>query len=457
MSSYGQSSKAGNKSKRHGNDQELDYAEDDQGSGSHRKGWKGTLNSFFSEPAGFYHTEPQTSQYQKQQPEVLRKQAPPAQPERRGTDQGIHKMPVERDAWGRVSEKDKELQRRAEFIEGLKGHITQLMTKQHALEHELRQLQVASFKNIANAQYTPMDDVAIKLELGGIQRSITNIGKLYGADPGDMRDLHTRPLTERDQLHLDLCNVVYLQDAGRQELEEELVGQESAARVFLTGLLSFAVHNEIVSNPFFFLADDVNVKERPFLDAATVDWPQAFFKAYSREWLSNAHEANMWRSQTIRYLFPPGEESKDNPSPLQQFVVNKRLSAGVRAANRFLNGSSKLLMRRGLDQEESRQLCANVSVVFDHATSLAIRLWRQRVALRCHFLHDLANTKFAVDSPELEAHGLHDLDDPADRRLDGKPIRTVVHPSVVAHGTHEGDSYDSARRVWAKALVVLDV
>lgn len=303
MSSYGQSSKAGNKSKRHGNDQELDYAEDDQGSGSHRKGWKGTLNSFFSEPAGFYHTvrysipnvtyhsltmltqEPQTSQYQKQQPEVLRKQAPPAQPERRGTDQGIHKMPVERDAWGRVSEKDKELQRRAEFIEGLKGHITQLMTKQHALEHELRQLQVASFKNIANAQYTPMDDVAIKLELGGIQRSITNIGKLYGADPGDMRDLHTRPLTERDQLHLDLCNVVYLQDAGRQELEEELVGQESAARVFLTGLLSFAVHNEIVSNPFFFLADDVNVKERPFLDAATVDWPQAFFKAYSREWL----------------------------------------------------------------------------------------------------------------------------------------------------------------------------
>ena len=171
---------------------------------------------------------------------------------------------------------------------------------------------------------------------------------------------------------------------------------------------------------------------------------------------ANAHEANIWRSQTLRYLFPPTEESKENASPLQQYVVNKRLSAGDRAANRFLNGSSKLLTRRRIDKQESKQLCADVSAVFDHATSLSVRLWRQRVALRCHFLHDLANTKFAVDSPELQAHPLHLLDDPADRKLDGKAIRTVVHPSVVAHGTHEGDSYDSAKRIWAKALVCVD-
>lgn len=104
----------------------------------------------------------------------------------------------------------------------------------------------------------------------------------------------------------------------------------------------------------------------------------------------------------------------------------------------------------------TRQRCVNdLETLFQEAGRISIRLWTQRTALRVSGLSDLQKYEFKVDSPVMEAHGLHKLDDPEDRRLDGCPIRIVVHPAIFGCGTHDAEEYHKFR-VWAKGVVWLD-
>jgi hypothetical protein len=98
---------------------------------------------------------------------------------------------------------------------------------------------------------------------------------------------------------------------------------------------------------------------------------------------------------------------------------------------------------------------AKLTKVFLDAGRLSICLWSQRPALDCRYLSSLARKPFYNSSNILQAHRLYKLDDPSDRSLDGRLAKILVHPAILALGSHEADHYDR-EEVWAKAVVWLD-
>jgi hypothetical protein len=93
--------------------------------------------------------------------------------------------------------------------------------------------------------------------------------------------------------------------------------------------------------------------------------------------------------------------------------------------------------------------------IFVKAGRLSLKLSAQRPLLRVLYLTDLVDREFAVSSDIIEAHALHKLDDPEDVSLDGKMTKILVHPAILAMGTHDADHYDR-QQVWARAVAWLD-
>jgi hypothetical protein len=124
-------------------------------------------------------------------------------------------------------------------------------------------------------------------------------------------------------------------------------------------------------------------------------------------------------------------------------------------SRKFATGSAALLVRR-MDDSMQQDYQRSLDNLFNEAGELAVSLWEQRPAIKGLFLPELSRETYRVDSPVMQLHAMHHLDDNEDRRLDGKPIKIVVHPAILGMGTHDGEDYDLAR-VWAKAEVCLQL
>lgn len=166
-------------------------------------------------------------------------------------------------------------------------------------------------------------------------------------------------------------------------------------------------------------------------------------------------EANIWRSQTVRLLHPPVSQH-DKPSETVRCDVEQATRDACRDAARVFASGPASLLTQGLADAQREECRRSLEALFEGAGKLAVRLWTLRPAIRCDYLPDLQHRLFAVDSPAMQAHALHKLDDPADDRFDGRPVKIVVHPAVFGMGTHDADAYDRPR-VWAKAVLWLDV
>lgn len=100
-----------------------------------------------------------------------------------------------------------------------------------------------------------------------------------------------------------------------------------------------------------------------------------------------------------------------------------------------------------------KQICLKeLESIYNQAARLHSQLWTQRTDFGLFGLEQLRSRGFSVQSPQLEAHRLHKLDDPQDQRLDGQKIKVVVHQGVHAYGTHDAEDYRS-QRTWSKATV----
>lgn len=114
------------------------------------------------------------------------------------------------------------------------------------------------------------------------------------------------------------------------------------------------------------------------------------------------------------------------------------------------------ILLRTMESATHAQFESEVVSVFQEAGQLSLRLWVQRPWVQCRFLKDLAKAPFDITADIMKAHAVHRIDDPEDHRFDGKQIKVVVHPAVVAAGTHEAEHYDTHTQVWAPAVVWLD-
>jgi len=123
-------------------------------------------------------------------------------------------------------------------------------------------------------------------------------------------------------------------------------------------------------------------------------------------------------------------------------------------ASRFVNPATQPLLQK-MEESTRDQFLKELSNLFANAGHLSFRLWTQRPSIALRDLSNLPTRTFNANSEYLEAHALHKHDDPKDPRLDGMKTKVVVHPAVLAYGTHDAEQYDQSR-IWAKAVVWLE-
>lgn len=157
----------------------------------------------------------------------------------------------------------------------------------------------------------------------------------------------------------------------------------------------------------------------------------------------------------LRILNPPQTDTSTNKERQTYKDTNSRNhNLCDILAKQFSAGPAKDLMVVLEDKEDLRVRQRRLREIFMNASELATNLWTQKSFLRCDGLQELQGRRFQNGSPLMEASLLHKLDDEEDPRLNGRPISIVVHPAILAIGTHDGENYDRNRpRVLAKAVV----
>lgn len=113
------------------------------------------------------------------------------------------------------------------------------------------------------------------------------------------------------------------------------------------------------------------------------------------------------------------------------------------------------LLRKHMEDATRAAFEQEVTELFQEAGRLSLSLWVQRPSVHCEFLAHLAGRRFDSRAVALKAHPLHKHDDVEDLSLNDKTVKVVVHPAIVAAGTHEGERYDE-RQYLAPAIVWLD-
>ncbi|WPH02105.1 Hypothetical protein R9X50_00496000 [Acrodontium crateriforme] len=321
------------------------------------------------------------------------------------------------------------------------------------LNERLRVIQERSFRSREDALWRPMDESAISIEIESLQNDIEEFGRDYAADclilpkgnqVGAIRDLR-RELEDVWRLPGDIA-----------EIDNEFRTLRRSVRLALTGLISSTIHREILSNPFFFVDEDLLLaleSDTPHSDPPHRVSPTSLFQLYIIFQHVDLRKAHVWRSDFMRLLSPQPSDTDNGSESMRHASREARNAACLKIARSLLGGASAFLVKTlqmPVDPKlkELEGLCRK-------AASLASKLWAQRPALECIGLTGLSRLPYNKESTIMKAHKLHQIDDPNDRSLDGRRVQIVVHPAVQVRGTYDAEAYNTSR-IWAKSVVWLD-
>lgn len=137
--------------------------------------------------------------------------------------------------------------------------------------------------------------------------------------------------------------------------------------------------------------------------------------------------------------------------------VAEKLAAGrvglaKRLTENFLGGPARYLLQH-LTEQEGHECFEWLVDQIDRALTKSTHLWTHRSYMKCVGLEggslDFLDIRSEVAKPHLMQH-------PGDpTSYDGLPITMLVQPAVVVFGTEEGEAYQTMRRVWMPARVLL--
>jgi hypothetical protein len=158
--------------------------------------------------------------------------------------------------------------------------------------------------------------------------------------------------------------------------------------------------------------------------------------------------AHAWRSQTLRMVDPPEQQSKGQSSSHLQ----KKEEYYHHTTFLFDSGPARVLYRQ-CDSQHASQRHKELLEIMRTAGQLFISLWKQKVFIAAWGLEKFQKMPFSIASNEMMAHPAMGLEE-GDTRMDGWPVQMVVQPAIVAFGNEDGSNYNEYK-VWAKALVWL--
>ncbi|KAK8161277.1 hypothetical protein IWX90DRAFT_515063 [Phyllosticta citrichinensis] len=132
-------------------------------------------------------------------------------------------------------------------------------------------------------------------------------------------------------------------------------------------------------------------------------------------------------------------------------MLNDSLAGGFinSVADGFWNNAGMLL------QSMSSECLEELRCIMKEAAIIRTHLATQRVAYVWIPDANLVGQSFAARSSFYKADRLNKLDDDEDERCDGKTIKIVLSPYVLAYGNSDGENYEEYR-VIAKAVVWVD-
>ncbi|PYI31865.1 hypothetical protein BP00DRAFT_395567 [Aspergillus indologenus CBS 114.80] len=291
----------------------------------------------------------------------------------------------------------------------------------------------------------PMEDHDVRRALRKLHMAIRSWARTYAVS--DMSNLEDIPASELDLLVEELGS--FCSETTWTSLNEKLsIPVNRVPDILVQAALSNVVSDWILEDPFFLfqamtvtgsfsLGNDLgNIyhhikqgKKSPFL-----------FQAVDEV------EAHAWRSQMLRLLSVPAEQSA------QPLLGSQPSSLSRNLAEHFIQSSIGVLLKRSESRNTLDHRFKELENLLSEAADLALSLWTQRTNMVCYSRYEIP--RFWNGDSLVEAHRLHHLDED-DTRLDGTDIVLVVYPAVVAFGSVHGEHYDQSK-VWAAATVLVN-
>ena len=158
-------------------------------------------------------------------------------------------------------------------------------------------------------------------------------------------------------------------------------------------------------------------------------------------------EAHIWRSQMLRLLTLPPQDSATEP-----LLPHQMKQKSARLATELLNGPAQLLLNSTMDYTCREKRDKELFRLYNIAGELSLCLWSHRAFLECHSLSSLP--QFDTNNPSMTLHRLQQPEE-NQRKLNGKRVLAVIQPAIVAFGNEDAENYDKLK-VWSEAVVLVD-
>ncbi|OAQ71363.1 hypothetical protein VFPPC_13509 [Pochonia chlamydosporia 170] len=172
--------------------------------------------------------------------------------------------------------------------------------------------------------------------------------------------------------------------------------------------------------------------------------------------LQNIQEvsSHQWRVSLMRFFSTNGMGSSKRAENRE---VAEKLAAGrvglaKRLTENFLGGPARYLLQH-LTEQEGHECFEWLVDQIDRALTKSTHLWTHRSYMKCVGLEGGGLDFLDITSEVAKPHPMHHPGDPTS--YDGLPITMLVQPAVVVFGTEEGEAYQTMRRVWMPARVLL--
>ncbi|RDW88448.1 hypothetical protein BP6252_00480 [Coleophoma cylindrospora] len=211
--------------------------------------------------------------------------------------------------------------------------------------------------------------------------------------------------------------------------------------LLLNALLAHSIYVDILGDPFFIFTRDEYKRD--------TKGGASLREVYEDMAKVNSREAQLWRANTLRSLFPSKLSQEADEQKLRD-KTNQRISDGAgRYTKRFVKSYAVLLLKEGVCNEDNPGF-KRLRGIFQQAAELSYSLWTRKNKIIIYTALNSYRNGFMAGA--MEQHPLAQKDEEGEEVLKGAPVKVVVHPCVQASGNDDGEGYENMR-TWTKAVV----
>ncbi|KAK8210719.1 hypothetical protein IWZ01DRAFT_571371 [Phyllosticta capitalensis] len=208
----------------------------------------------------------------------------------------------------------------------------------------------------------------------------------------------------------------------------------------------------------------LHIFNRPFFPLSNLDQRQGTSHCchnlediYQRLYEADKPEIHYIRARLFRSFFPASEFGRWKSSLVRRRSVEtlcKKIAAEFRNQRSVVLLSNPKLSKTTEEPTEAQFLDELYQIVFA-ACLIKIHLSTQRILYEWLPMSNFLDQQFQARSDFVKADQRNKLEDEEDGRCDGKAIRIIRSPLVIARGNGSGEDYDKTRTI-CRAIVWIE-